>query len=145
MRQQAVGSGSVLYHCARDVSGLKISTAAVYDDPVHLPATTSTDLRFETPGECLAIGMGGMVCFHFSSYYVYISLVSLQSLFFSPPTATSLPLTWPRPNHLTGSGGRVVHLSCDGSMVTHSSRQCTHHPHHHRQSLLHSRSCHWWL
>ena len=91
--RQAVGSGSVLYHC--DVSGLKISTAAVYfDDNVYPPATTSADWRLKTPGENLAVGMGG-IGFHFFdlSSYVYTSLVPLKSLFFTPPAATNLPLT----------------------------------------------------
>jgi hypothetical protein len=59
--RQAVGSGSALYHC--DVSGLKISTALLNVD-VFPPATTIADQRLKTPGAHLAVGMGGMVCFH---------------------------------------------------------------------------------
>ena len=114
MLLQALGSESVLYQC--DVSGLKISTAPVYHDDVYPPSTISTNWRLKTPGEFLAVGMGGIVCFHFCDCsYVYTSLVGARLLSFLPPMATSLPLSWPRPNHLTGSGGRVVHSSCNGS------------------------------
>jgi hypothetical protein len=91
--RQAVGSGSVLYHC--DVADLKTSTAIVYVIYfVYPPATTSADWRLRIPGECLAVGMGGMVCIHFlrRSLYVCTSLVALKSLF-APPTATRLPFT----------------------------------------------------
>ena len=87
MSQQAVGSGSVLYHC--EVSDLKISTAVVYVTP---PATISADWRLKTPGDHLAVGMEGIVCLHFRdlSSYEYTSSVAFS---FLPPTATSLPLT----------------------------------------------------
>ena len=78
MSRQAVGSVSVLYHFG--ASGLKISTAAVYDDDdndgVSPPATTSADRRLKISKESLAVGMGGIICFHFRdrSSYVYTSL-----------------------------------------------------------------------
>ena len=51
-------------HTHVDVSGLKILTVATYMNAAP-PATTSTDWRLKTPGDHLAVGMGGMVCFHF--------------------------------------------------------------------------------
>ena len=114
MLLQTLGSESVLYQC--DVSGLKFSIAPVYHDDVYPPSTISANWRLKTPGEFLAVGMGGIVYFHFCDCsYVYTSLVGARVLFFLPPMATSLPLNWPRPNHLTGNGGRVVHSSCNGS------------------------------
>ena len=114
MSKHAIGSGSVLYHCA--VSALKISTLFTCSPEAVLPpATISADWRLNTPMECLAVGIGGIFCFHFLDFSVYVStsLLRLPSLFF-PPMATSLPLTSPRPKYLTGSGGRVVQLSSNG-------------------------------
>ena len=92
MLRQAVGSGSVLYHC--DVSGSKILIASLNVGTAP-SATTSADFRLKTPGDRLAVGMGGMVCFHLRdrSLYVYTSLLSFQVTFFTPPKATSWPLT----------------------------------------------------
>ena len=92
MSSQAVGSGLVLYHC--DVTGLKISTTAVYDETgVHPPTTTSTDLRLKTSTVSLAVGIGGIVCFHICdcSSYVYTSLILISLLFLCPPIVTNLP------------------------------------------------------
>ena len=94
MSEQGVGRGSVLYHC--NVPNLKISTASVYfANELSPPATTSADRILRTPGESLAVGIGGIVCSHlldFSSN-VNTSLLRLPLLFFTPPTATRFPFT----------------------------------------------------
>ena len=62
MFRQAVGSESVVYHC--DVSALKISTTSeklLIQNELHSPQEALTvGLR-----AYLAVGMGGIVCFHF--------------------------------------------------------------------------------